>query len=149
MKVVIIGGGIAGLSQGIFLRKKGFDVTVYERTKEVQTRGHAFLMNGEGLNHLKSFIDSESKTIPNKKVDIFSLKRPNEDELIKISLDDWYCIKRVDLIRYLMSFYDNESLIFNSEFSHFEYHGDKVSSVVFRNGEKVKGDLFIGADGSN
>ena len=149
MKVVIIGGGIAGLSQGIFLRKKGFDVTVYERTKEVQTRGHAFLMNGEGLNHLKSFIDSESKTIPNKKVDIFSLKRPSEDELIKISLDEWYCIKRVDLIRYLMSFYDNESLIFNSEFSHFEYQGDKVSSVVFKNGENVQGDLFIGADGSN
>ena len=74
MKVVIIGGGIAGLTQGIFLRKHGYDVTVYERTKEIQTRGHAFLMNGEGLNHLKSFAEDKKNDIPNKKVDIFAKK---------------------------------------------------------------------------
>ncbi len=149
MKVVIIGGGIAGLTQGIFLRKKGHDVTVYERTHKVQTRGHAFLMNGEGLNHLKSLSEDESKIIPCKKVDLFSFKRPSEEELIKISLDDWYCIKRVDLIQYLVSFHNSESLKFGYEFSHFEYQEEKVVSVVFKNGEKAQGDLFIGADGSN
>jgi 2-polyprenyl-6-methoxyphenol hydroxylase-like FAD-dependent oxidoreductase/predicted DsbA family dithiol-disulfide isomerase len=149
MKVVIIGGGIAGLTQGIFLRKHGYDVTVYERTKEIQTRGHAFLMNGEGLNHLKSFAEDKKNDIPNKKVDIFSLKRPNNEELIKISLDDWYCIKRVDLIRFLISFYDEETLKFGYEFSHFEWGSQKATSAVFKNNIKIHGDIFIGADGSN
>lgn len=149
MKVAIIGGGIAGLTQGIFLKQRGFDVTVYERTKQVQSRGHAFLMNGEGLNHLISFANSHTKKIPSKKVDIFSLKRPNEEELIKISLDDWHCIKRVDLIQYLISFYDDESLKFDYEFSHFEIQNENVTSVVFKNGVKVEANLFIGADGSN
>ena len=149
MKIVIIGGGIAGLSQGILLKNKGFDVTVYERTEEVQTRGHAFLMNGEGLNYLKSFSENKKHEIQSKKVDLFSLKRPNNDELIKIILDDWYCIKRVDLIRFLISFYDGDSLKFGYEFKGFEYNNKKATSVVFKNGKKVEGTIFIGADGSN
>lgn len=149
MRFVIIGGGIAGLTQGIFLRKNGFDVTVYERTSEVQTRGHAFLINREGLNHLKSFSTDKKNDILNNKVDIFSFKRPNNEELIKISLDDWYCIKRIDLIRFLVSFYDNKSLKFGHDFSHFEYQNETATSVVFKNGEKVEGTVFIGADGGN
>jgi len=149
MKVVIIGGGIAGLTQGIFFRKHGYDVTVYERTNEIQTRGNAFLMNGEGLNHLKSFSESKADDIPNKKVDIFSLKRPSNEELIKISLDDWYCIKRVDLVKFLISFYTNETLKFGYEFSHFDWEDDQAKTVFFKNGEKVQGEIIIGADGSN
>lgn len=149
MKVTIIGGGIAGLAQGIFLKKNGHEVTVFERTSEVQTRGHAFLMNGDGLNHLKSFTDKNSKDIPAKKVDLFSFKRPNNEQLIKIGLDDWYCIKRVDLINYLVSFYNSDTLKFGCDFSHFEYEGDKVKAVVFKNGSSAESDIFIGADGSN
>lgn len=149
MKVTIIGGGIAGLAQGIFLKKNGHDVTVFERTSEVQTRGHAFLMNGDGLNHLKSFTDKNSKDIPAKKVDLFSFKRPNNEQLIKIGLDDWYCIKRVDLINYLVSFYNSDTLKFGCDFSNFEYEGEKVKAVVFKNGSSAESDIFIGADGSN
>lgn len=149
MKVTIIGGGIAGLAQGIFLKKNGHEVTVFERTSEVQTRGHAFLMNGDGLNHLKSFTDKNSKDIPAKKVDLFSFKRPNNEQLIKIGLDDWYCIKRVDLINYLVSFYNSDTLKFGCDFSHFEYEGEKVKAVVFKNGSSAESDIFIGADGSN
>ncbi len=31
MKINILGGGVAGISSAIALKKKGFDVTVYER----------------------------------------------------------------------------------------------------------------------
>jgi hypothetical protein len=121
-----------------FSKKNGFDVTVYERTSEIQTRGHAFLMNGEGLNHLKSFAEDKKNDIPNKKVDIFSLKRPNNEELVKISLDDWYCIKRVDLIRFLISFYDEETLKFGYEFSHFDWEDDQAKTVFLKMVKKYK-----------
>jgi 2-polyprenyl-6-methoxyphenol hydroxylase-like FAD-dependent oxidoreductase/predicted DsbA family dithiol-disulfide isomerase len=149
MKAVIIGGGIAGLTQGIFLKNKGIDVVVYERVDSVQTKGHAFLMNGEGLQLLKSLSQDQAKIILNKKIDIFSFKRPNNEELIKISLDDWHCIKRIDLISYLISFYNDDSLKFGFDFSHFEYGENKISAAVFKNGQRADGDLFIGADGSN
>lgn len=30
-KVIIIGAGLAGLSSGIYLKKEGYDVTIYEK----------------------------------------------------------------------------------------------------------------------
>jgi 2-polyprenyl-6-methoxyphenol hydroxylase-like FAD-dependent oxidoreductase/predicted DsbA family dithiol-disulfide isomerase len=106
-------------------------------------------MNGEGMQLLEALSRDKTKVIPNKKVDIFSFKRPNNDELIKISLDDWFCIKRVDLISYLMSFYTDDTLKFGCDFSHFEYADKKISAAVFKNRQQAKGDLFIGADGSH
>jgi 2-polyprenyl-6-methoxyphenol hydroxylase-like FAD-dependent oxidoreductase/predicted DsbA family dithiol-disulfide isomerase len=149
MKVVIVGGGIAGLMQGILLRQKGHEVVVYERTQQIQTRGHAFLINGEGIDYLESLISEEKTDLHYNKVDVFSLKRPDDFELIKISLDDWYSMKRIDLIQFLVSFYTKDNLKFGFEFSHFQRTNDKVSSVVFKNGHNAEADIFIGADGSN
>ena len=149
MKVVIVGGGIAGLMQGILLRQKGYELVVYERTKQIQTRGHAFLINGEGIDYLQSLISEQKIELRYQKVDVFSLKRPDDFELIKISLDDWYSMKRIDLIQFLVSFFTKDNLKFGFEFSHFQRANGKVSSVVFKNGHTDEADIFIGADGSN
>ena len=149
MKVVIVGGGIAGLMQGILLSQKGYEVVVYERTKQIQTRGHAFLINGEGIDYLQSLISEQKIELRYQKVDVFSLKRPDDFELIKISLDDWYSMKRIDLIQFLVSFFTKDNLKFGFEFSHFQRANGKVSSVVFKNGQMEEADIFIGADGSN
>jgi 2-polyprenyl-6-methoxyphenol hydroxylase-like FAD-dependent oxidoreductase/predicted DsbA family dithiol-disulfide isomerase len=152
MKIAIIGGGIAGLTQGIFLKQKGFDVVVYERTANINNRGHAFLMNEEGLEQFDKYTVDDKKIdakLPSRKVDLFSLKNPNEDEFIKISLDGWHCIKREDFINYLTSFYATNEIKYNYEFSHFVRSENKVNEVAFKNGEKVLADLFIGADGGN
>lgn len=40
MKIIIIGGSIGGLSAGIALRCKGYDVEIYERSaNRMQDRG--------------------------------------------------------------------------------------------------------------
>jgi flavin-dependent dehydrogenase len=119
MKVAIIGGGIAGLSQGIFLKSKGFEVTIYERMRTMNSRGHAFLMNGEALNYLDKYINNAPKKLLKNKIDLFSLKSQNDEELIKISLEGWFCIKRIDLINYLSSFFRkmNSSLDVNFHIS--------------------------------
>lgn len=33
-RIVIVGGGMGGLTAGVLLQKAGFDVTVYEQAKE-------------------------------------------------------------------------------------------------------------------
>ena len=149
MRIAIIGGGIAGLTQGIFLRKHGFDVTVYERTPGPESRGHAFLMSQDGIELLESLNDSTDRVLARQKVDLFSLKRPDSEELIKIPLNEWNCLKRVELIQYLTSFYTEENLKFGHEFADFVYsENGAATSVVFTNGTTARADVFIAADGS-
>ena len=149
MKVVIIGGGIAGLTAGILFHSKNWDVVVNERTHGIETKGHAFLMNEEGLSILEPFFDLAKNPLNRKKIDLFSLKRPDGDELIKIKLDPWFCIKRLDLITFLNDTFPAEKIRGGRQFSHFLYENESAVAAVFLNGEIEYGDVFIGADGSN
>jgi 2-polyprenyl-6-methoxyphenol hydroxylase-like FAD-dependent oxidoreductase len=149
MKVVILGGGIAGLTVGILLKNKNWDVVINERVDGVFTRGHAFLMNSDGLNILNELTDSLSRGLNKKRINLFSLKRPSGNELIKIKLDPWFCIKRIDLMSFLNDHFPKECLKGGRQFSHFIYENNKAIAAVFENGEVEYGDLFIGADGSN
>ena len=149
MKIVIIGAGIAGLTQGIYLKREGHSVIIAERFNKLHSKGHAFLMSGEGFKRIKSFSKHSKNGLKYQKIDIFSLKRPSEEEFIRVALKDWYCMKRVDLIDYLISFFDEKEILFNHQFSHFEYFQEKATAAVFKNGQRIEGELFIGADGSN
>lgn len=149
MKVVIIGGGIAGLTTGILFHNKNYDVVVNERSHGIETKGHAFLMNEEGLAILEPFFTEIENSLQRKKIDLFSLKRPDGDELIKVKLDPWYCIKRLDLVTFLHDVFPSEKIKGGRIFSHFIYENEKAIAAAFMNGEIEYGDIFIGADGSN
>ncbi len=149
MKAVVIGGGIAGMTIAILLKRKNWDVVVCEKAISIFTRGHAFLINFEGLSILAEFLNESKIQLLKQHVNLFSLKRPDGDEKIKIQLIDWYCMKRVDLIYFLHSFFSNETLKEGRAFSHFIYKDNKAIAAVFDNGEIEYGDVFIGADGSN
>jgi len=149
MKIVIIGGGIAGLTLGILLRKKNFEVVINERSEGKPIRGHAFLMHSDGLAILKE-LNSEMKFIlPGRKISTFSLRRPNGNEIKHIQLQGWQCIKRVDLIRFLYSLLPDGIIKEGRSFSHFIYENNIAVAAVFSNGEMEYGDIFVGADGGN
>lgn len=148
MKVVIIGGGIAGLTLGIFLNKKNIEVVISERTL-IPTNGHAFLMHSDAivvLNELKIASDPEVK---HKSINSFSLKRPDGDEIKHSKLSNWNCIKRVDLIDYLYHLFPKKNIKLGRDFSHFVYENENVTAAIFKNGEIEYGDIFVGADGGN
>lgn len=149
MKAVIIGGGIAGLTMALRLKRMNWEVIVCEKSKGIPNRGHAFLMNYEGLSVLSEFFHETKVHLMKQHVNLFSLKRPNNEEKIKIQLIDWYCMKRIDVLSFLYSFFTDEILKEGRSFSHFLYKGDKAIAAVFENGEIEYGELFIGADGSN
>lgn len=148
MKAVIIGGGIAGLTMGILLRKKNFDVVINERTEGMPIRGHAFLMHQDGLSILRE-LNTVNAPLPGRRIDSFSLRRPNGHEIKHIQLQNWQCIKRVDLIRFLYQQLPSQTIKEDREFSHFLYDGERAIAAVFTNGVVEYGDLFIGADGGN
>ena len=67
MKVVIIGGGIAGLTMGILLRRQNMEVVINERSVGIPVRGHAFLMHHDGLQILRELNPSENIELAGKK----------------------------------------------------------------------------------
>ncbi len=149
MKAVVIGGGIAGLTVSVMLLKNNWEVVVCEKSKQIETRGHAFLMDSNGMGIIQSLDSKSHKKLQKAKIDLYSLKRPNGEELIKIKLDPWYCIKRIDLIDYLYHLLPNSIVEHNRVFSHFIYANERAVAAVFENGTIEYGDIFIGSDGSN
>jgi len=149
MKVVIIGGGIAGLTLGILLRRRNIDVVINERSVGIPARGHAFLMHNDGLTILKELSAENSGALPGRQIDSFSLRRPNGSVIKHIQLQAWQCIKRIDLIRFLYSLIPPEIIKEDRTFSHFIYENEKAIAAVFSNGEVEYGDIFVGADGGN
>jgi 2-polyprenyl-6-methoxyphenol hydroxylase-like FAD-dependent oxidoreductase len=149
MKVVIIGGGIAGLTLARFLLKEGREVVICERAKGVTLLGHAFLMHTDGLEILKELADEKTTKLPGKSVNTFSLKRPDRKEIMRVQLDSWNCIKRRDMISYLLSLIPAEKIKGGRAFSHFVYDQEKIVAAAFLNGDVEYGDIFVGADGGN
>ncbi len=150
MKAVILGGGIAGMTAAILLKEKGWQVVVNERLKGVQSRGgHAFLMHNEGLSVLRAFKNAGDKKFKSKKVNIFSLKRPDGEEIKRIQLDYWHSVKRLDVVNFLSEHLTDEDLKEGRDFSHFIYENGIAKAAVFLNGDVEFGDIFIGADGRN
>jgi 2-polyprenyl-6-methoxyphenol hydroxylase-like FAD-dependent oxidoreductase/predicted DsbA family dithiol-disulfide isomerase len=150
MKVVIIGGGIAGLAAGILLQRYLVDVVICERNKGISPRGNAFLMHSDGLSILEELLGyKEESDLPGRLVDTFDLKRSNGKDLMYIKLRPWQCIKRPDLIQFLLNILPEDKIVYGREFSHFLYEGEKAIAAVFSNGDVEFADVFIAADGSN
>ncbi|MBX2907668.1 MAG: DsbA family protein [Taibaiella sp.] len=149
MKVVVIGGGIAGLSLGIFLEKKNIEVVICERFVGAPTRGHAFLMHEDGIAPLKNLNPKNKIILPSQRVNEFILKRPDDREVKDLRLSQWHCIKRSDLIGFQLSLIPSVHLKEGRTFSHFIIKNNKAIAAVFENGDVEYGDVFVGADGAN
>ena len=149
MRTVIIGGGIAGLTLGVFLEKKNMDVVLCEKSVGMPHRGHAFLMHQDGLTVLKEMINGSNAVLPGKGINAFSLRRPDDREIKYMQLNNWKCIKRVDLIRFLYSLLPAEKIKEGRVFSHFIYDKGKAIAAMFNNGDVEYGDIFVGADGGD
>ncbi|HXB95637.1 MAG TPA: DsbA family protein [Puia sp.] len=148
MKIVIIGGGIAGVTIGIYFQKKGIEVNISERQADMNERGHAFLMHDDALSILRELNEGKAD-LPGQPVDRFLLQRPNGAEVKNVELDSMRCIKRCELIAFLQSMLQPQTITRGRTFSHFMRKDGKAVGAVFANGEIEYGDLFIGADGGN
>jgi 2-polyprenyl-6-methoxyphenol hydroxylase-like FAD-dependent oxidoreductase/predicted DsbA family dithiol-disulfide isomerase len=113
------------------------------------TKKNAFLMHTDGLDILKEMQGDSNIPIPGQSVAAFSLKRPTGNEIKKMQLNSWQCIKRTALINYLDALVPREKILEGRAFSHFIYEKEKIVAAAFLNGAVEYGDLFVGADGSN
>ncbi|RAJ33443.1 FAD-dependent oxidoreductase [Pedobacter cryoconitis] len=149
MKVVVLGGGIAGLCMGIYLHQHDIDVSVNERQIFSAVGGHAFLMHHDGITVLNELATESNCPLPGKPVHTFILRDADGLIVNEKILEDWQCFKRTDLLACLNQLLPASRLRNNRVFSHFVYEADQVVAAAFSNGEVEYGDVFIGADGAN
>lgn len=149
MKVVVLGGGIAGLCMGIYLHQHNFEVSVNERQLFSAVGGHAFLMHHDGIAVLKELAASSGYDLPGKQVDMFMLRNVDGEVLTAHILQEWQCFKRTDLLKCLTHLLPQEKQKHQRTFSNFVYKNDHIIAAEFSNGELEYGDIFVGADGAN
>jgi 2-polyprenyl-6-methoxyphenol hydroxylase-like FAD-dependent oxidoreductase/predicted DsbA family dithiol-disulfide isomerase len=147
MKYVVIGGGIAGLAIGAFLQRKELEAVVCEKHPGLIDQGHAFLLHADAISILRELNAGRHTPIPGEKISLFSLRRPDGQEIKTEELQSWTCIKRTDLILFMESLLEPGAIRRGRSFSHFIKQQGRVVAAAFTNGDIEYGDVFIGCDG--
>lgn len=165
MHVIIIGGGLGGLSLAQGLKKEGISFSIFERdpSRNYRRQGYRLRINPDGSAALKAnlpdniwkmFQDTCATTIPG-----FSQINGETATLVERSagpdrargagrrgsISDVYTADRATFRDVLLTGLE-DSVQFDKTFVRYEEKGDKIVAH-FSDETTVEGDLLVGADG--
>jgi FAD-dependent urate hydroxylase len=154
MRVVVVGGGIGGLSAAIALRDAGHSVVVCERGSKLAGSGAGVSMWPNGAKALNALgVGAELSAIA---PDVRSVEyRDKQGNLIgEIPLSPLidavgqrpYFLRRSDLHGALAARVDAASVLLDAACVDVRQQGQEVHAVL-ASGERISGDLLVGADG--
>jgi FAD-dependent urate hydroxylase len=148
MKAIILGGGIAGLTLAARLKQQGgWDITIYERNELTRAKGHAFLIHPSAAALINVMPGVESPLQNGMTIQEYNLLDTQENCIVSEKLENWLCMRRTDLLQYLLSILKDVNIVYNQQFSHFIENETGYQSAVFTNGEQADADVFFGCDG--
>ncbi len=154
MKVLIVGGGIGGLTLAAFLKECEIDFNLVEIAKDWNKKGFSLGIWNNGrdiLNKLglAEFFDKEGEMIKD-----YFVYNGKGKILKKYNLNDFYInygsaythLNRSKLHEALLSKIGEQKVSMNTSITSILQEEDGAI-VIFSNGAKEKYDLVIGADG--
>jgi 2-polyprenyl-6-methoxyphenol hydroxylase-like FAD-dependent oxidoreductase len=147
MRVVVVGGGIGGLSVAIALRRAGIDTTVLERTSKLEAAGAGITLFGNamrGLEHLGVRGAVTDRSAPARRVAILTRDGGKLSEMPRDLFEGSVATHRSDLQAALAD--AAGELLLDSEATSVA-EDDRGVGVRLADGSEVRGDLLIGADG--
>lgn len=149
MKVVIIGGGVAGLSAAIGLEACGFEVVVKERHDSFGDVGLGFVLLPRGLGALESLGVADTFLRSGESLRELVMKAPSGSVSTRYPLTDCLAIKRSACVASLLGALSRTRVDVGFEFARFSF-GDSgaVGAVESTTGAVEEGDLFVAADGA-
>ena len=147
-KLVIIGGGVAGLSLANFLHKKGINFNLYEKRNEKESKGHGFIITAEGLEKLSSIIDIDLLYSKGNILNEYNSFDNNGELLEKKHLDKIFIISRISLLRLLESNLPKESMHYNTYMERIEFDSKNIQKIYFDDGTVISPITVVAADGS-
>jgi len=144
-RAIVIGGSIAGLFVGAFLRRIGWHVDIYERSSiELIGRGAGIF-----ATHLELFESLDKCGAGTVDIGVIVYKRVTFDRAGKVIAEkpqlqivtSWDRLRQV-----LLKANDRQHYYFGHVFERVEQDGSGVN-VYFTNGRSERADLLVGCDG--
>ncbi len=154
--VIVIGGGIAGLTTAIALQQKGIDVHVYEAASDLRPVGKGIWMPPNAMLALQRL--ALDKVVAQKGVQIERLELHDDDdgllnviELARMRATFGHtttALHRADLHQALMAHIRPTMLHLGKRCIGMSPRNNDIAAH-FADGTTVRGDLLVGADGIN
>ena len=115
--VVIVGGGVAGISLALLLKRDRYRIQICERSTPGFEDGHAFLIHPSAVEILKELTPTELvHEIPGSNVwDVF-IRNQRDEILTSDHLGNWLCVRRSQLIRHLTKILDDDAIAYDHRF---------------------------------
>jgi 2-polyprenyl-6-methoxyphenol hydroxylase-like FAD-dependent oxidoreductase len=156
-KVIIIGGGICGLTTAISLSRAGLEVVVFERSDTLREVGAGLTLWTNGIYALKKIGVDEPILASGQVVQNFEFFNSKGRNLGKVDIQatqekmgvPHVSIHRMRLMNALENLIDvGEKVKFNHEFVSFTQDSASVHAH-FANGHVETGDILLACDGFN
>jgi len=159
MKIIIVGGGIGGLTLAIAAKQQGLDVALYERVCNFSEVGAGLQLSPNGVSVLNALglaeqldrigFKPENAEVRLGKSGRTILQIPFRKNNRSCYNYDYYHVHRADLLELLvnrLSEMDESCIHMDKEFCGYSQSSSGVT-VSFSDGSSVVGDLLVGADG--
>ncbi len=159
MRILIAGAGIAGLTLAALLLRRGHDVTIFERSRELSEIGAGIQISANAGHVLKALGLGEAVLERSFRPATWHMRTYLTGEVVnRIELGTHheqlhgfpYCtLLRADLQRMLVGAVRSRSdaaIVLGSEVTGYREDAGGVT-LLLADGEQVRGDVVIGADG--
>ena len=157
MNIVVLGGGVAGISSAIALKQKGFDVTVYERHKSEKNIGAGivawpnatYILDKLGVLNKVRTVSGYPSSMQRLSSEGDSLGSIDIESINEIMCYPSLSILRNDFQSILISKLKElgVSVKYGHTVSKLETTKNNNVKVHFSNGVNITADVVIGADG--
>lgn len=155
-KVIIVGGGVAGLAMSLFLKKANIESVIYEQAPAFGKVGGHFLIHPSGIHVLESLgLGEEIKKNSHQLIDFKAMDKygnplfdESEVDIETEEMPHLINITRFHLIDILYQkvLEENIEINFGKRLKSFTDEKEHVN-VYFEDGTETKGKILIGADG--
>ncbi len=153
-RAVIVGAGIGGLTAAIALKQTGWDVSVYERARELREVGAGITLWANAVKVLRKLgvgeaIEGAAATIRQTEVRTWRGKLLLGSDFGRINQKlntPTIGIHRADLLAKLVDALGREHITLGTTCVSY-FQDEKGATALFAEGDEVRGQLLVGADG--
>lgn len=154
-KVIVVGGGIGGLTVALALRRGGVDVEVHEKFDHLQSRATGFTIWSYAIRHLLDLgVDPETLARLGSAIEFTDIRSRHGRLIEQLPVGEvsrrlgapTYDIQRHGLQEALIEALGAEHVRMGSEVIAVEQDAGSAT-VVLNDGSRASGDVVIGADG--